>query len=57
MSINKQIDLLLHHQARFDIFILLAASATASRTVLAQRCEPRCGGNFSDSVIVHDAYT
>jgi len=55
MSIKKQIDLLSHHQARIDIFILLAASATAARSVLAQRCEPRCGGNFSDIVTVRDA--
>jgi hypothetical protein len=57
MSIKKQIDFLSHHQARFDIFVLLSASAIAVRTVLAQRCEPRCDGNFSGTVIVHDAYT
>jgi hypothetical protein len=55
MSIKKQIDLLSHHQTGFDIFILLAASATAAQTVLAKRCEPRCGGNFSDTVTVHVA--
>jgi len=53
MSIKKQIDLLSRHQAGFDIFTLLAVSATAARTVLARRCEPLCGGNFSDTIIVH----
>jgi hypothetical protein len=55
-SVKKQMDFpSQHHQDRSVLFGLLAALVTAARTVPTQRCEPRYGGNFSDSSVVHGA--